>query len=149
MRTRRTLMAENLKGIIHEFNPVIYPFRLWIGINVPAKAIQERFYAYDMKEDAIFDITDTDPMGYNAVATTFPVVEKKGLYIGAFVNINKKHNLSLGVIAHEALHVCDLLSDRLGLVGDIKDLFIHGEARAYFVEWVANCINKVKLNKIK
>lgn len=69
--------------------------------------------------------------------------------IGAFVHILRNDKCSVGVMAHEASHVCDLLSDRIGLVGDVDNLFSHGEARAYFIQWVADCISQVKNGKNK
>ena len=133
---------------IYEFNPVIYPFRLWVGINVPVKDIIEKFYVYNIDDNTISDITDEELFrDDDVVATTYPMVDRVDDRIGAFININKKDKLTVGVIAHESIHVCDFLSDRLGLVGDIKNMYSYGEARGYFVEWVANCINSVKLNK--
>lgn len=133
---------------IYEFNPIIYPFRLWVGINITTKSVQEKFFAHNF-DDTISDFTDNDLLGTTCAATTYPVVERGSSQIGAFVNINRKDKVSVGVMAHEAVHVCDMLSDMVGLVGDIKNMFSHGEARAYIVEWVANCINEVKLNKVK
>lgn len=137
------------KGKIYEFNPIIYPFRLWVGMNVPKKDIANKFYAYKVGENEICDITEQNLEHSNTAATTFPVCDKEDNWIGAFVHIWRKDKCSVGVMAHEAVHVCDFLSDRLGLVGEIDNLFSHGEARAYFIEWVVNCINEVKLNKVK
>ena len=136
------------KHKIYEFNPIIYPFRLWVGVQVPVKDIQEKFFAHNF-DDTISDFTDKELLQTTVAATTYPVVERKDNWIGCFININRKDKLTVGVMAHEATHVCDMLSDRLGLVGEIDKMFSHGEARAYFVEWVANCINEVKQGKVK
>lgn len=133
---------------IYEFNPIIYPFRLWVGVQVPAKDIQDKFFAHNF-DDTISDFTDKELLQTSVAATTLPVVERKDNWIGCLININRKDKLTVGVMAHEATHVCDMLSDRLGLVGEIDKMFSHGEARAYFVEWVANCINEVKQGKVK
>lgn len=136
------------KHKIYEFNPIIYPFRLWVGVQVPVKDIQEKFFAHNF-DDTISDFTDKELLQTTFAATTYPVVERKDNWIGCFININRKDKLTVGVMAHEATHVCDMLSDRIGLVGEVDKMFSHGEARAYFVEWVANCINEVKQGKVK
>lgn len=134
--------------MIHEFNPIIYPFRLWVGINVKPKEIKDKFFAYNF-DDTVSDFTDKELSSTTVAATTYPVCSREDNWIGAFVNIRRKDKCTVGVMAHEATHVCDLISDRLGLVGEIDKMFSHGEARAYIVEWVANCINEVKINKVK
>ena len=135
-------------GKIYEFNPEIYPFRLWVGMNVQTQEIKDKFFAWNIDDNTISDITDSDLSGNTVVATTYPVCCREDNWIGAFVHIVRKDKCSVGVIAHEASHVCDFLSYRLGLVGEVDNLFSHGEARAYFMEWVANCINEVKTGKI-
>lgn len=133
---------------IYEFNPIVYPFRLWVGMNVHSNDVQNKFFAYNFDE-TVSDFTDKELLQTNVAATTYPVVERESGQWGAFININRKDKISVGVMAHESSHVCDMLSDRFGLVGEIDKMFSHGEARAYFIEWVANCINEVKLNKVK
>lgn len=54
--------------------------------------------------------------------------------------------MTTGVIAHEARHITDFLCERLGIQ---EYDFDGGEARAYIVQWAADCIEKVKNNKIK
>ena len=141
-------MTNNHKIKIYEFNPIIYPFRLWVGVQVPAKDIQEKFFAHNF-DDTISDFTDKELLQTTVADTTYPVVERKDNWIGCFININRKDKLTVGVMAHEATHVCDMLSDRIGLVGEVDKMFSHGEARAYFVDWVSNCINEVKQGKVK
>lgn len=136
-------------GKIHEFIPVIYPFRLWVGMNVTDKDIKDKFFAYNVGDDTISDISEVDLSDRSMAATTYPVCCRKDNWIGAFVHILRKDKCSVGVMAHEASHVCDFLSDRIGLVGEVDNLFSHGEARAYFIQWVADCISKVRDGKNK
>lgn len=151
IRTRSFWRIWTMKGRnkIYEFNPAVYPFRLWVGMDVSPKDIKEKFWAWNIGDDTISDIMDNNLSLNNVAATTYPVCYREDNWIGAFVHIRGKGKCSVGVIAHEASHVCDLLSDRLGLVGEIDKMFSHGEARAYFIEWVANCINQVKTGKMK
>ena len=134
-------------GKIHEFNPSVYPIRIWVGMNVAPEDIKEKLWAFDINDGTISDITDNDLSMNNAAATTYPVCCREDNWIGAFVHIGRKDKCGVGVIAHEASHVCDFLSDRIGLIGQVDNLFSHGEARAYFIEWVANRINEVKSGK--
>ena len=133
---------------IFEFDPAVYPFRLWVGVDVPSDEITGKFWAYNIVDGTISDIENSDLSG-DSVATTYPVCCKEDNAIGAFVHVRRKGRCSVGVMAHEASHVCDFLSDRFGITGNESDMYLHGEARAYFIEWAANCINEVKTGKIR
>lgn len=69
-------MLEN-KYQIHEFNPTIYPFRLWVGINPSLGDMQNKFYALTDKMERT-DFT-SEVLGNNTftIATCYPVSDKK------------------------------------------------------------------------
>lgn len=134
---------------IKEFNPTVYPFKLWVALNATPQEVMDRFYCFDINSGSISDFINDDFSRMDVAATTYCVCSKEDNYIGAFINIVRKDKCTVGVIAHEASHACDILSDRLGLIGEINNHFINGEARAYFVEWVAGCIQSVKQQKTK
>lgn len=137
------------QGKIHEFNPVIYPSRLWVGIDIPPQLVKDTFFGYNLCDDTISDFMDKELLPQSdTAATTYLVCNRKDNWIGAFVNIRRKDRCSVGVMAHEASLVCDFLSERIGLMGG-DNLFKNGEARAYIIEWTTNCINEVKINKVK
>lgn len=131
---------------IHEFNPVIYPFRLWVGINPSFGSVSERFYTLTPSMERIDFTRDIYHGSRFAIASTFPVCDKVGGWIGTFIPIYRPSMLTVGTIAHEASHCTDFMCDQFGVAGFN---FNDGEARAYFTEWVANCINKVKMGKLK
>lgn len=57
------------------------------------------------------------------------------------------HALTVGVVkSHEANHICDFACEHLGIY---RKGFYEGEAASYLVQWIANCINSVKTNKVK
>ena len=125
------------------FDPVIYPTRIWASVNPTAKDIQKKFNFLD-DEGEIVNRVDLNEH-CNSIATTFSVYEKKSGWKGCFVCIWQPKQMGVGVIAHEAGHCTDWLCDELGLGGfSFKD----GEARAYYIRWVANCIDKVKKDKV-
>ena len=95
-------MLEN-KYQIHEFNPTIYPFRLWVGINPSLGDMQNKFYALTDKMERT-DFT-SEVLGNNTftIATCYPVSDKKSGWIGIFCGIFRKDRLSVGVAAHEAI----------------------------------------------
>lgn len=131
---------------IHEFDPVIYPFRLWVAINPTLEEIRNKFYALNNDMELV-DITE-QVFKYDrfSVSTCYPVTDKESKWIGILCGIYKPKNMTTGVIAHEASHITDFLCERLGIQGFDFD---GGEARAYIVQWAADCIEKVKNNKIK
>jgi hypothetical protein len=123
------------KTIIHEFSPEIYPVKLWVTITNDLKGVAERFNEYPSMES--YD-TYFSPKVDAFVDT---VSEKEIKSIGFIVVFKKKEYCDEGTIAHEATHISDRLWDHLG--EEVKGR----EANAYFVEWVVNCINRVKNGK--
>jgi hypothetical protein len=118
---------------VHEFDPLIYPFKIWVAITNDEKVISERFRYYDGEE---FKMSTTKPD-----ATTYYVSMREGGWIGALVVFYKREYLTMKNIAHEAVHASQLIWDYVGeeSPGD--------ECQAFLVGWIAECIEKVKLNK--
>lgn len=134
---------------IHEFDPVIYPFRLWVMNNPTKDFLKENFFCLNPSTGDYWDFEDNDiPSPKIAYAVTAAVKNKQSKKNGALVILLDKKGFNVGMAAHEASHVCDILADYLGL-NAIRSFYETGEARAYVMEWATNCINKVKNNKIK
>lgn len=132
------------KTTIHEFDPQIYPCRLWVGKQPPFEEAEEKFEALTTD----YERTPIEEAEYIRnrfiVATCYPVVEKTEGWLGVLVVIHLPKQMGVGKIAHEATHVTDYLWERLGMKGYS---FNEGEPRAYFTEWVANCIDFVRKYK--
>ena len=134
-------MKKDKETRILEFDPVVYPFRLWVGKNVPHKSVEETFWALTTDMDK----TPFDEVYYTrdrfVCATCYPVCDKESGWIGIFCNIQYTKLLTVGRMAHEATHIVDFLCEKLGIE---CYTFTQGEPRAYLVEWATNCIDKVK-----
>lgn len=126
------------KTQIYQFDPVIYPIKLWITCTNKYEPINDRFC--DACNNKDLNKTAID----NNRAVTFYVKERiKGGYFGLLVVFTGKEYFTVKDMAHEASHVVDFLWEHIseGNPGD--------EAKAYFTGWVVDCMNQVKTNKFK
>lgn len=136
---------EKSKTQLYEFNPQVYPFRLWVGVKVPFEEATKFYNLFNMNEVAEFKEDDYYSHS-KARATCMPVVRKEDNRIGILCSIWDTKAMTIGDITHESLHITDFLCEYLG----IKSYgFDDGEPRAYFAGWVANCIDQVKRGKFK
>jgi hypothetical protein len=124
---------------IHQFDPIIYPRKLWIVKGCGRKFINDGF-AERLGEEIVFDDND----GNEPVCTVFPgIMLKETRRYGYLVWIQS--NLSVGDIAHEAVHVAVELFRDMGAYLDPDNQ----EPFTYLVGWIADCINQVKTGKFK
>lgn len=121
---------------ITEFDPVIYPYRLWVAVGTdPNKLIK------------IFKSTGENPLAYELEdvhkmsAFTIEVADKKTLNIGTIVCFPTKKDITFELVAHEASHFAKNLFFAIG-----ADIRPH-EPFEYLVGWVARCCEKVKKGK--
>lgn len=122
---------------IHEFDPVIYPFKLWVCCTDNYKTLNTRFYSSE-KQD--LDITPI----YDNEGVTYYVKERCYMgHYGCLVVFTRKEYFNIKLMAHEAAHVCDYLWEHVneGEVGD--------EANAYFMGWVVDSMDKARKHKNK
>ena len=124
--------------MIHEFDPVIYPFRLWVSVNPTYEQISEKFYA--LTEDMGRMDIDKHQFDHDifSIATTCPVSDKKSGWIGCIVNIWKPNRFTIKELCHESSHVSDYCFEEFGMT---TRCFKDGEPYAYFIGWIANCID--------
>ena len=135
--------------MIREFDPQIYPFRLWIGENVPYEEVEEKFWALTTETERTDFTREVYEKNSLIVATCFPVSDKETGWCGIFLQVWRPKSFNVGFIAHEASHVTDFVFEKFDIE---SNGFNGGEARAYFTQWVANCIvdtMNVKLIKNK
>lgn len=119
------------KAIIHQFDPVIYPVRLWVTITENLEAIAERFDEHPSGKR--FNVANASSME----AFVTQVTQKKDGYIGFIVVFQKRCYCSLKTASHESAHVARFMWNHLNEI----DTGI--EADAYLIGWVADCIDKV------
>lgn len=121
---------------IREFNPVIYPFRLWVVIGGADKGISDSFLQYNGKE---IENLDKDMARLEAFA--MPVISKKSNHYGVVVYFVNRRVMTCSVIAHESSHAAKFLFEHIG--ADVKE----HEPFEYVVGWIAGCCEKTKKNK--
>ena len=120
---------------IHQFDPVIYPVKLWVSFTKDLTPIADRFKQINNKE---FDSEFKNCLD----AFTQPVIEKEtGLY--GIIVVFRDKKVSASLMAHEAAHVNQLIWTR------INEDTIGMEAEAYLLEWVVDCLDQVNRNKFK
>jgi len=131
--------------IIHQFDPVIYPARVWIGINIPFYDVKEKFYGLDISLERA-EITEKEyfPDTFST-ARTYTVSDKKDGWIGTLVVLWQPKKCDVGIMAHEAVHCADFICESFGIE---SRGFSGGEPYAYLLQWIVRCIEKVKLNKL-
>lgn len=122
---------------IHQFNPVIYPRKLWIIKGGNSDLIKRHFtdaYDSEIKINEIGEGFDGMVMKVRSKA--------EGTY-GSLVWI--ANSASVSVISHEASHAAmDILSD-IGFKLDDENQ----EPLAYMIGWITDCIWQVKTGKFK
>lgn len=124
-----------MKTELHEFDPVIYPRKVWVIVTGSETILRDNF-KYDGELRRAFDSSD---------AFVFGCQNKESLMNGVCVCFLKKSSMSVKNIAHESVHIASqIFSDCNMTMGfeDGKD-----EHYAYLVGWIAECCEKVKLNK--
>lgn len=119
---------------IHEFDPQIYPVKLWIVKNPTEDYIHDNFEEADGSK-LNFNIKSH----YAMCCYTSVIVRKGDKSFG--VLISTFHKPTTGFIAHESTHAARFIWDWLeeGETGR--------EADAYLVGWIADCCEKVIKNK--
>lgn len=128
----RTSIKVILNMQIHEFNPEIYPRKIWVVKGGTSTQIKERFYGTNGEE---LDLDDScDAIVCNVM------IEDGTKRLGELIWFPYVKNMTTDKIAHEAVHVAmDIFVD----LGCRFDAF-NQEPFAYLVGWIAKCIEEVK-----
>lgn len=122
---------------IKQYDPVIYPRKLWVAIQPTYEQISSMFLHHN-KELSREKFGD---LGHDCAITVNLITEKStGLY-GTLVIILKEE-IGIRTISHEAYHVLNGIMTDLGEepCGDL-------EQNAYFLGWVAEKIQESLVNK--
>jgi len=115
--------------LVHEFISQIYPIRLWVVIAENTQVIRRKFS--DVNGNPITEIVDKH--------TAFSMQGKdKNDYWGILLFFRSDQDITPGLMAHEATHAARDIWERL------SEDQTGCEADAYLVEWIVNCIDKVK-----
>lgn len=123
-------------NIIHEFDPVLYPVKLWVSITEDAEYLRSNFILYPSRKKLSLKVRK------DADACVDTVMSLETNDIGILITFRNLKACTMGVIAHEATHASCRIWKR------ISEREYGSEANAYLIEWIVKCCEKVKLNKI-
>ena len=121
------------KTQIHEFDPVIYPYKLWIIVNKTPISIADNYFEHDGKEIKLLDL-DTKNMD----AFAMMVSRKSDKAFGVVVYFRAKKSMTYEIVAHESSHAAKHLFEYIG--ADVKE----HEPFEYVIGWIANCCDIVR-----
>lgn len=125
-----------MKSAIYEFDPVIYPIRLWVSKKPNVEFVSSLFYPCNNDGEVVADF-DGAFSGIGVSMSTVLVVLKKSSQRGCLVAILWPNVCGAGVCSHEALHFVAYVAGDLGIkLGD----FEYSEPLAYLEQWATNCI---------
>jgi hypothetical protein len=123
---------------IHEFDPVVYPFKIWIVIDKNLLEIGNNFLDSEtMEKIKLHDIENiSDAFIYDKY-----VISMSGNKNGFLVVFKNKKACNVGTMAHETVHLIKAIWDYLFEKNPGE------EAEAYLFEWVIKCMDEIR--KIK
>jgi hypothetical protein len=123
------------KIVFHQFDPVIYPRKVWIAKKATKEAILEHFM---LDEEYLTEC----PTGIGCVAVCIPVINRETNNRGILCNVCAPRIFTTGDAAHEAVHIADYIFDDCGAYSQsFKD---KNEPYAYLVGWVTDCFKQAK-----
>lgn len=117
---------------IFEFNPQIYPRRLWVSVSASTEELQEKFGKEVIKEDL-------DDSYY---AETYPIQQKEPLLGGVLIRFQDLKAMTPENMAHEATHAAIEIFDYCDCRIDVENQ----EPFSYLMGWIVKCCDEVKSN---
>lgn len=124
-----------VKIVFHQFDPAIYPRKVWIARKASKAAFDDHFM---LDEEYLNEF----PAGNGCLAVCIPVIQRETSNKGILCNVLAPSRFTIGDTAHEAVHIADYIFDELGAVG--QSFKERNEPYAYLVGWVANCFKRAK-----
>ena len=117
------------KQKIYEFDPQIYPRKVWVTVGVPFEELKDEF-------------EDLKPMEEGSDAQVDHLrklkPEVRGGVLVRFENLDTLKKF--GNITYESIHVATEIFDYIGAFHDPKNQ----ELFAYLCGWIAKCMDEVK-----
>ena len=119
---------------IYQFDPVIYPYKLWVCVSSDYNKILNDNFIDDSNE--FFNIQNE----YEALTCS---VQRKiaPTYYGTIIFFSNKGYMNISNIAHESTHAAKFLCNHIDMEYSCDEAF------EYLVGWIADCCYKVKTNK--
>ena len=116
-----------------EFDPLIYPRKIWVAINVPTEHLNKTL-------DGIEDMDKCSDATTITTGRTIP--DKKG---GILIRFNKMEDVTASTVTHESIHAALFVFEYIDAVVNAENQ----EPFAYLSGWIADCIWRVKTGKVK
>ena len=130
------MVQEQTQMKIHEFDPVIYPFKIWIVVDKSPIDIPKYLLGHDSLEiESIVEDTK------NLAAFVMIEVNKKDKQRGALMFFRSRKVMTFELVAHESSHAAKYLFEHIG--ADIKE----HEPFEFVIGWIADSCSKVKYKK--
>jgi len=126
------------KVIVHEFDPVIYPRKVWIVVTNNPQILTDHFNYIDDSDNSPFD---------TAHAFVFDCKHRVSGLKGTCICFTKKNAITFENVSHESVHIASSIFNDLGMTIGFNGG--RDEHFAYLVGWVADCCNQVRTNKFK
>lgn len=127
-----------MRDRIYQFDPGVYPRKIWIVIGWTEEDMKEEFDD-NVPEDEHMELEGT------LAITTRSVLKSTDDY-GVRIWFRSLKDMTVFTMAHEAVHVADMIWDDLGLC---QEETACNEHYAYFIGWVVKSMQKAKEDEIK
>lgn len=121
-----------MKTKIYEFDPVIYPRKLWITYEATSEELNKMF-PYGDSDGRRFE----DEKQYYGITYKTADKDNKG---GVLIRFESKDAMTPWNITHEVIHATGFICKYVGIEPD----FENDEAFTYLATWIAKCCYKVK-----
>ena len=124
-----------IKNKLYEFDPQVYPRKLWVLYNPSYHTMAENFLQNE--EEISFEQYSSLKHADNGF--TASVMNKNDLSLGVLIVLFKKP--SINTISHECVHFADCVYEELGITS--QNYSEGNEPYAYLVGWASGCIESI------
>ena len=122
--------------MIHKFDPLIYPRKIWITYDATAKELNEMFPDGDGEGKRF---TDNDLESSYAITYSVGVKEPE-CQGGYLLRFESKGVMTSWNLAHESIHAATGIFRDIGASADVDN----DEPFTYLVSWIVKCCEQVK-----
>jgi hypothetical protein len=124
--------------MIHQFDPVIYPRKIWITYDATVKELNEYFPEGDGCDRYFGEMSET-------VDAAVYFTRSKDKLGGCLLRFTGRNSMDMKNVSHESVHAANGIFRYCGLDADTRN----DEAHAYLVGWIAKCCEEVKNKQAK
>lgn len=125
---------KNKEFMLMEYDLIIYPVKVWIGISRDLIPLVEMFLDYDNMKSFRIDDVERDVDAFTAT-----VVDRQNNKIGVLIFFHGLEYCSNGTIVHEVTHAVQRVWKR------IRERKPGKESTAYLMEYLVGLVEEVKV----